>query len=297
MKFKGILVLLAALILVPTFVSCGGEKELTAEEIKDAVIKAWDDIETVRTDTDLSADMSVSVHSPDEDYDISYSMTGNMTSLTNVANQNMYSLSQMQMNFDMPPEMQDPEDIYTNMDMTTEYYFMDKTLYVKSDTSEEPGTWTKQEFSEEYWENMNQIGQGVELLKPATVELLGSEQLEGVDCYVLKVTPDLAAMYEKLFQSIGQGGQWLSKIFDFEEIVQSTSMKMVIAKDTFYVMQVEMQMTIVMNQENMHLPLGEATFEVSGTSEYVSRAYDYNQPVSITLPAEAEGGVEVPISG
>jgi len=141
------------------------------------------------------------------------------------------------------------------------------------------------------------IDEGVELLKPAPVELLGSERLDGVDCYVLKVTPDMADMYEKLFQSIGQGGQWLSKIFDFEEIIRSASMKMVIAKDTFYVMKVEMQMTIVMNQENMHLPFGEATFEVSGTSEYISRAYDYNQPASIILPAEAEGGAEVPISG
>ena len=44
--------LLLALALVASFAGCGGAKPMTAEQVRDTVIKAGDNMKTVRMDAD-----------------------------------------------------------------------------------------------------------------------------------------------------------------------------------------------------------------------------------------------------
>jgi hypothetical protein len=64
---------------------------------------------------------------------------------------------------------------------------------MKMDTGipELPAQWTKMEMPDEYektWESQNQVDQQMELLNISAVELLEDETVNGVDCYVLKIT-------------------------------------------------------------------------------------------------------------
>jgi len=74
-------------------------------------------------------------------------------------------------------------------------------------------------------------------------------------------------------------------------MIKNSSMTMLVAKDTFFIMRDEMKMTLVMNQESMHMPLGDTNLEMKMDYEMVTRNYDYNKPVTITPPTES------PISG
>ena len=56
-------------------------------------------------------------------------------------------------------------------------------------------SWDKLELTNETWTRESQISSQIELLKtPIKVDLVGSENVNGVDCYVLNVTPTAESM-------------------------------------------------------------------------------------------------------
>lgn len=285
-------VLFLALTFVAALVGCGGaSKPMTAEQVRDAVIKARDNIETVRMDAVMQGNGTMDMRIEGTDYHITFFTIGNTTTESDIENEKSHMLSQTHSKFEYPPELQDLGNESPITDMTTESYLIDNVMYTKSYTADTTTTWTKQKFTEESWENLNQMAQQMDMLKSAPVELLGSEQLDGIDCYVLRVTPDLAEMYQTMMQNFSSEGKWLSKIFDFKEMIQNASVKMLVAKDTFFVIKDEIKMTLVMNQDSMHMPLGDTKLEMKMDYEMITRNYDYNKPVTITPPTEA------PISG
>jgi len=226
------------------------------------------------------------------DYHITFFTIGNTTSESDIENEKSHMLSQTHSKFEYPPELQDWGNESPITDMTVESYLIDNVMYTKSYTAETTTTWTRQKFTEESRESLDQMAQQMDMLKSAPVKLLGSEQLDGIECYVLEVTPDLAEMYQTMMQNFSSSeGKYLSKIFDFEEMIKNSSMTMLVAKDTFFIMRDEMKMTLVMNQESMHMPLGDTNLEMKMDHEMVTRNYDYNKPVTITPPTES------PISG
>jgi hypothetical protein len=292
MGIKKIFVLLLALTLIAELIGCGGvSTPMTAEQVRDAVIKARDNMKTVRMDADMQGNGTMDMRIEGTDYHITFFTIGNTTSETDMANEKSHVLSQTHSKFEYPPELQGLGNESPITDMTTESYLIDNVMYTKSYTADTTTTWTKQKFTGESQKTLNQMAQQVDMLKSAPVELLGSEQFDGIDCYVLEVTPDLAEMYQTMMQNFSSEGKWLSKIFDFKEMIKNSSMKMLVAKDNFFIIQDEMKMTLVMNQESIHMPLGDTNMEMKMDYEMVTRNYDYNKPVTITSPTEA------PISG
>jgi hypothetical protein len=281
-------VLLLALAFVAALIGCGGSsKPMTAEQIRDSVIKASDNMKTVRMNADMQGNGTLDMRIEGTDYHITFLSMGNTTSENDIAHEKMHTLSQTRSKFESQPELQDFGNESPITDTTEESYLIDNVMYTKSYTAETTTTWTKQKYTEEGWETLNQMAQQMNMLKSAPVELLGSEQFDGIDCYVLRVTPDMAEMYQTMMQNISGTGKWLSKIFDFKEMIKNASMTMLVAKDTFFVMKDEMKMTLVMNQESMHLPLGNTNLEMKMDYEIVTRDYDHNKPVTITPPTEA----------
>jgi hypothetical protein len=292
MSINKAFVLFLAMVLASTLAACGGGvKEMTAEQIRDAANKAVNNLKTVRMDMDMQANGTMDMRIEGTDYHITLFMMGNTTTEIDIENEKSHILSQTHSKFEYPPELQDLGNESPISDMTVETYLIDNVMYTKSYTAETTTTWTKQKMTEESWETFNQMAQQMNVLQSAPVELLGSERLDGIDCYVLKVTPDMVKMYQTMMQNLSEAGKWVSKIFDFEEMIQNTSMTMLVAKDTFFVIKDEMKMTLVMNQESMHLPLGNDSMEMRMDYEIVSRGYDQNEPVTITAPTE------VPITG
>ena len=194
------------------------------------------------------------------------------------------------MTLDLPLEEGGPMEIEMEMDQ----YVVAEVVYMRMTMPELPTTWVKQDLPPGYWEEMSEIEQGIELLEFAQAELLGMEQVGGTNCYLLKVEPEIEKLWEAMMQQPGMGELMGGEIVDLEEIVESFLMRMWIAKNTFFPMKDEMRMTMFMSSEAMDLPPEEEEFEMTMEMETTSIYRNHNQPVSIELPAEAAGAVEMP---
>ena len=148
------------------------------------------------------------------------------------------------------------------------------------------------------WEETTQQWGGphtyVELLEVAEVEVTGSEIVNGVDCYVMELTPDM----EKLWEIAGQQAELTGGMPDIDEelldeVFQSYSVKEWIAKDTYLLVKEEIEMAMEFDPEALGIPGGDGEIAMDMTISML--VYDYNQPVSIELPPEAEDAEEIPM--
>ncbi len=153
--------------------------------------------------------------------------------------------------------------------------------------------WLKSDVPEGYWDAANTIEPQLELVETAQVTLIGSEKVGSVDCYVLELVPDMEQLWEAMMaqgQAAGESAWPEMPIGEDMLEVDSFSARQWVAKDTFYLMKAEMTMA-------MSAPLG--TTGVSGAVSDVDvemsvsmTMHDYNRPVSIELPEEAEDAID-----
>ena len=182
----------------------------------------------------------------------------------------------------------------------TEAYFADGMMYSKVGYVGEEATWMKEESAVKWWERMTAMSgydSYQELLETAQVEIIGSENVKGVDCYVLQLTPDMVQLYNTATDpagGVGVGGRMPPIPEEFaEDIFSSYSVKQWIAKDTYFFVKAEVELSMELTPEDLGFPdeEGEMTIDMV----MILLAYDYNQPVSIELPPEAEDAVEMPM--
>jgi hypothetical protein len=176
--------------------------------------------------------------------------------------------------------------------MRLEMYIVDGVMYVKPEAPGEESIWMKQEAPVEVWQELSGAS-GIEnykdLLKTAQVKVIGSEKVKGVDCYVLQLTPGMAELYQTAMAPVGGIGRegMLPPVPEelLGEMFSSFSVKQWIARDTSFLMKVEVDMAIESTPELMDY-LGEEG-ETSIDITLIFLAYDYNQPVNIVVPQEA----------
>jgi len=277
---KRILVLSLALILSFTLVGCAGG-ELTQEEI-DRII---DNVTSAQYDTvtlDMDMSMTVKVEGGPEPGEMT--MVGDGTGAMDMASREM----QMTMNMTMDiPEIGEQE-------MATEIYLVGGWMYMKMSIPEMGEQWMKLPLTEEMWQQQSQIDQQIELLKTAVeIKSLPDEAVNGTDCYVFQIVPSMEALGELLSQqALGMEGMDFGQL-NLADLFKEMSVKEWIAKDTYRVMKAEVAMVLEMRPADVGAT--EADFEKMTMDINVGeRLYDYNQPVSITLPQEALDAPEMP---
>jgi len=275
-----ILIMSLVLVMVLPFTACGeGVESPSAQEIVDGATQALDDIRTYEFEMDTTLDMAGEVEGE------AFEMTMGIVSSSALDLDNRQIELNMAVNVAMPEE--------DEMWMTVEAYLIDNMGYAMMDFPGTDPTWEKEEVSEAEWEEVIEVislaESQVELLETAEVEVIGSEKVKGVDCYVLQVTLDMAQLWETVMQqaTLGFGGEigWPALT---EEILDkasySFSVKQWIAKDTYFLTKVEIDMAIELTAEAMEVEEGAVSID----SAMTVLAYNYNQPVSIELPPEAE---------
>ena len=158
--------------------------------------------------------------------------------------------------------------------------------------------WMKMKLNNELWTAQNQLSQQIEFLKTAIeVTLLGSEKVDGVDCYVLQIKPNMEALTKWVLsqqqQQSGIGGIDLSKL-DLAKLFKTISIKEWIAKDTYPPpVKAAMDVVLEMLPEDVGATAEDfekMTMDMKGPVKY----YDYNKPVTIELPQEALNAQEIP---
>jgi hypothetical protein len=280
--WKRILTVSLVLAIILSLVACVKEEEelASAQEIIDGVIESLDDIRTCQFDIDMTMHMAGEAE-------------GEMFEGTMVTDSSgAFDLENRQMRMDMTMSLaMIGED---EMEMGTEMYLIGDMMYMLMEIPEMEPMWMKSEVPEGYWEEMNQIESQIELLEAAQVEVIGSEMVGGIDCYVLQLTPDL----ERLWQIVAQQAQVTGEAAalteeSLQEMFQSFSVKQWIAKDTYFLTKTEADMAVELTPEAMGFPGEEGLLTMDITMNLL--AYNYNQPVSIVLPPEAEQAIEVPM--
>ncbi len=134
------------------------------------------------------------------------------------------------------------------------------------------------------------MGQQMELLNCSNVTLLDDAEVNGVDCYVLKIVPDEKCWEILMNQSsIMEQSEMGMEMQNISDIVNQSLSNMTltewIAKDTMFVMKTEAAMDMTMNPDTEE--------EANVAMDYTMTFYDHNVPVTIVLPPEAESAVDI----
>jgi len=278
--------LVLVMVMVLSLTTCGEEAkeevELTAaQEIIDGVIESFDNIRTYQFDMDMTIDMAGKAEGEALEMTVTMDNSGTL------------DLENVQMRADLTTNMVAPGE--DEMEMVMEIYLIGDLMYAMMKAPEMDKIWVKSEIPEGRWEQMSQTESQIELLKTAQVKVIGSEKVNGVDCYVLQLTPDMEQIWRMAMQQADVTGGEMPDVAEelIREMVRSFSVKQWVAKDTYFLTKAEIDMAMELTPEAMGLS-GEGG-EVSMNITFDFLAYNYNQPVSISLPPEAEEAIEVPI--
>ncbi len=284
---RKILLLSLALLLCFAFVGCAEKEEtLSSEQIDQIITGAVDalaEAETYKFDTDMSITMDVIGGTEPGRMSMGADGTGAIDSV----NREM----QMAMNMTMNVPGQSEQE------MGMEIYIVGEWVYVKMSVPLMGEQWMKTKLTPEMWEMQKQVDQQIELLKTATeVNLVGSELVDGTDCYVFDIMPDVEKLAEFLAQQQGMQGMDLEDIENLEELFEKTSMSIRewIAKDSSLLMRAQAHMLMEVTPEDVELTLEDfdrmtMDFSIDMTIR------DYNQPITIELPPEALQAPEIPV--
>jgi hypothetical protein len=295
---KKFLVACLVVSMVFSFTGCTEEvvEELPlAKEIVDSAIESSHNLKTYQFDTDATIAMTSNA----TDSEISeMTMVMHSVSLFDIENQQMQA--EMSANVSVPGELE--------MEMDLAYYVLDDTLYLMMAAPILGTQWMKSEIPEtgvpeEFWEQMNEITTQMKLLETSTVEVLGTEKVNNVDCYILKLNPDLKQLWQWAMEQANQTGQGIpgdveAEMESFAEILQkifnNASIKQWIAKDSHYLARAEINLDMELSPETMGFPEEEGgiTLDIN----MILMAYNYNQPVSIILPPEAKEAEEISLN-
>ncbi|HDH41608.1 MAG TPA: hypothetical protein ENG12_04305 [Candidatus Altiarchaeales archaeon] len=232
---------------------CIGEERLTAEQVRDRSQEAMESVETYAFDMDISMLMKGGGVGMMGVKEITMTMSGK--GKVDEKNKKMHTETTMSM---------------SGMTMEMEQYIIGDTQYLKIPML----GWVKNRTSEDIWDEKNYAN----LVKDMGVELLDDEKVDGKDCYVLRIKPkDISKIFEAITQQMGSTSTLTAE--DLESI-KDIGFKEWIAKDTFLVrkMFVNLQMEKDNTKMNMSMTM---------------RFYDYNKPMEIILPEEAEKAIDM----
>jgi hypothetical protein len=162
------------------------------------------------------------------------------------------------------------------VDYTVQRYIVDDWLYkIDSDYST---SWIKTQLNDNIWEEQNAVERTMELLDDfLEAKYVGMENISGFNCYKIEIDPNWDAIFSAIHLEEPEGSSTEELIDMFKHI----ECNVWIAENSYYPMQIFYSMTIDMPF------LGEMTMDVTMTFS------EFNQPVTITLPAAAQNAEEV----
>lgn len=251
-----------ALVVAAVAVGCGGG-EITGQELIDGVIASVDEQETVRYKMSMVYNMSGTVEGEYGEIDVSVDIDS------------LVDMVDKEMQLDMTSTMSIRADTETEETSAIKEYILGDTVYVGMVSPVSPTEWVKGDVPDDFWELENYVSQQVELLRGAEVEIVGKEKVKGVSCYVAEISPDMDRLLDFMSAQLEQS----LPMELTEDSLSNYSLKGWYAKDTFFPMSTHQEF--------------DFTFDV-GEDELVAhyvidiQMYDYNKPVSIELPSEAE---------
>ena len=182
-----------------------------------------------------------------------------------------------------------------DMDIAEAMYLTGGWLYLKVSVPGEGDHWIKEKLPDYAWTSENPLDQQVEFLKTASqVTKLGTEKVDGVDCYIIQVTPDIDALSKWVLSQQQSTGLDMGNI-DLSKVFKSYSVKEWIAQDKYLPVKAEIKASLEIRPQDMgetpeSADMDKMTMNISEQVKYL----DYGKPVTVQLPTEAQNAEEVP---
>jgi hypothetical protein len=180
--------------------------------------------------------------------------------------------------------------------VTYDMYLKDKWLYINMTNVSMGSYWVKVKRSSELENKLNvNIAEKhlSPVYSPSNIEYLRTEQVNGVDCYVLSISPNKDALANWLDEQ-DTGFQNL----DWHRLVNDTStfqdfkLYCYLAKDSYFVMRISMSMIIEFAPDQAGAD--PSSFDMGQMSINLDMIlYDFNVPYTVTLPEETFSANEV----
>ncbi|TRZ68051.1 MAG: hypothetical protein D4Q77_01970 [Methanothrix sp.] len=270
---KKLLFLLA--LIVAAFSGCV-EEGPSAEDLKTMMIDAVQDIETV-TFTMVTDQTTTITNVTDSETIITYSRGEGEVNMTAQA-MKLFMVTTSKVG------------AAENVTMGVEMYMLEDALYMKID-----GNWTKMTrlLPEGMLDQQNQLKMQMEMLNNSVVELEGSEMIDGLDTYVLKVVPDMdafSATMDKQMGSMSIVGMNLTDLYSSAEMEWTTWL----SKDSYLPLKIQVNTKMKMTPGMIGLPVEDVgDFDMLVESDSMVLYHDYNLPVVIELPHEAKNATDM----
>lgn len=257
-------------------------KGVTADDVLNNTISAMAKVTTYKLDYNLSTDMEITGKNA-----MKMTMNGSGPGVMDITDQ------KMQMSMDMDMKVPGVGTSEMSMTMSMEIYLFEGWTYTKMTV---PGTdvqWAKIKNPDNI--TQDQAAQMTTLMKSAIKNtLIGTENINGINCYILEITPDMGQLWQWIMSQ--QGNDLIGDIdynqFDLSQIIKSFGLKYWIDKNNYQIMKAEADMNMLIDAQTV----GSATEEFDSMTMIMNMDmsfFDYNKAVNIELPAEAVNAQEV----
>ncbi len=169
-------------------------------------------------------------------------------------------------------------------EMRSETVVLNDTAYMKVVRPNGTVAWFKTKVGEDFWRRSDQIDQQVTLLRISKVVKVADGRVNGEDCYVLDLKPDMDKFAEFV---ISYSRNVPKNKTELTKIIKDVEVRMWIAKDTFYPIKTEIRTL-------MRFPMGisignlKGSLNITEKTKTVITLYDINEPVVVRIPKGAE---------
>ncbi|HUT68428.1 MAG TPA: DUF6612 family protein [Dehalococcoidales bacterium] len=274
--------IVAVMALSIPFAACK-VKLPSAEDVVNEVTKTMDSVETYEVNMDMRMDMTGEADGTPIEVNMTMAVNG------------VIDIVKSQMKIDMNMYMAGPEE--EPMNIAIKMYIFDDMTYTMMDMPLMGPIWTKTDTEEKFWDEMSYAESQVDLLKGAQVEVIGIEVVDGKDCYVLQITPSMDQLWDLMMEQMIMSGEEIPDIpvENIKDMFRSFSVKQWIDKNTSFLTKADIATLMVITPEAVGEAEGEGEITMDITISMLAK--NYNQPVSIVLPPEAEDAIYAPMLG
>jgi hypothetical protein len=175
-------------------------------------------------------------------------------------------------------------DVENTSAIALEEYLINDTIYMKVD-----GNWTAMKMPgvADAWPQQNTMTQQLKMFNQSRLTLIGSEMVDGRDCYKVKAEIEMSTMADQLSKDVTSLMPLES--VNYSELFRNMSLDVCywITKDTHLLKKADIAETFTVAPQSLGLPANDS-MEMRINSEISMLFEGFNESVNIKLPAEAK---------
>lgn len=178
--------------------------------------------------------------------------------------------------------------------ISVEMYLLNDTMYMKID-----GNWTKTKFSEmslkDIWKQQDKIGQQRDSINASNITLLGTEKVNGIECFKVKAIPDMKSYVTLEKEQLGSMEALPS--LNISNLLNDTAISYIswISKDKHILLKTEIATNMTFDPESLGLPVkkpGELRMDIETSYNMLFSGFDKN--INIVIPSDSKKAVALP---